>query len=498
MEKRACGILLHISSLPSEYGIGDFGAKAYEFADFLKDSRQTHWQVLPINQIDSIGNYSPYDCLSAFAGNVLFISPERLVEDGLLSRKDCRDRPVFSKTKVNFRLIQAYKIKVLDAAFKNFKKNAPSKSYKTFCTSNKDWLDDYSVFVALRNKFKNRPWCKWPQGLRDKNPDSLNLIEEQLTDGAEKEKFQQYIFFKQWTNLKNYCNKIGISIIGDIPIYVSKESADVWGNPEIFKLTKQKQPSFIAGVPPDHYSKTGQLWGNPVYNWETLKKTGYQWWMRRIKHNLTLFDMVRIDHFRGFAAYWQVPAGSKTAVCGRWIKGPGEDFLGKIFKQFASSRFIAEDLGYITADVRDLIKKYELTSMKVLMFGFDDKKGTKNSHYPDNYTYNCVVYTGTHDNNTVKGWYRNEASLRQKEMIYKYIGRTIKTSDINWELIKIAMKSLCRIAVIPMQDVLGLGQQGRMNKPSTKVNNWQWRLVLQNLKNASKKLTETTLESKRV
>lgn len=498
MNKRACGILLHISSLPSEYGIGDFGPKAYEFADFLKDAYQKYWQVLPVNQVDSAGNFSPYDCLSAFAGNILLISPEMLVEDGLLSRKDCRNRPVFSKIKVNFHRVKSYKTKLLNIAFQRFKKVSAQKRYQAFCADNKYWLDDYAVFAALRKKFKNRLWHTWPKELRDRNSNSLKVIKEQLADSIEKEKFQQYIFFKQWLNLKNYCGKLGISIIGDLPIYVSKESADVWVHPEIFKLTKTKQPSFIAGVPPDLFSRGGQLWGNPVYNWNVLKQTDYRWWMRRIEHNLTLFDMVRLDHFRGFAAYWRVPAGSKTAECGRWIKGPGEDFLGQLFKRFAPNKFIAEDLGYITSDVKDLIKKYHLASMKVLMFGFDDKKGTKNSHYPDNYTYNCVVYTGTHDNNTVKGWYRNEAGPGQKKMIYNYIGRKIRAADIHWEFIAIAMKSLCRIAVIPMQDVLGLGQQGRMNKPSTKVNNWQWRLVPKNLKNASKKLAKITFNSARI
>jgi len=464
---KGSGILLHITSLPSKYGIGDFGPEAYKFADFLAKAGQDYWQVLPLNQVSSKDNYSPYSSLSAFAGNILLISPEMLHRRGLLTKKDISDIPVFAAAKVNFRKVYSYKIGLLNRAFENFKIDS---SYEEFCEKNKKWLEDYAIFSALRSARK-----------------SVGL---QLQNIIEREKFLQYIFFEQWFNLKKYCNQRRIQIIGDIPFYVACDSADIWGNPDIFKLTKTKKPRFIAGVPPDYYSRTGQLWNNPVYNWKMLKKTDYRWWMCRIKHNLAMFDIVRLDHFRGFFAYWQVPANRKTAVNGRWVKGPGEDFLKKLFRHFSKSCFIVEDLGFITADVRDAIEKYDLMSTKVLLFAFDEDDSI-NSHCPCNFPKNSIVYTSTHDNNTARGWFEKEADRVQKKKLFDYIGRQVPASQVPWELIRLAMKSVSDNVIIQMQDVLGLDEQSRMNLPGTSKGNWQWRLQKGKLKPATiKKLAE--------
>lgn len=450
---RGGGIQLHITSLPSKFGIGDFGPEAYKFADFLSDAGQSYWQVLPLTQVSVKYNYSPYSSLSAFAGNVLLISPQILYQQCLISKKDISDIPVFDSAKVNFRRVYSYKTRLLNRAFENFKTDS---NYEKFCADNKDWLEDYVVFSAKSQEDINR------------------------------EKFLQYIFFKQWFALKKYCNRRGIKIIGDIPFYVASNSDDIRKYPDIFK------PHFIAGVPPDYYSRTGQLWNNPVYNWKVLKETDYHWWIWRIKHNLAMFDIVRLDHFRGFFAYWQVPANQKTAVNGRWVKGAGEDFLKKLFKCFPKSRFIAEDLGHITADVRKAIKKYDLTSTKVLLFAFGS--GSASSlHLPVNYPKNSVVYTSTHDSNTAKGWFEKEANCSQKKKLFDYIGRPVPASQVSWELIHLAMKSVSDTVIIQMQDILGLGEDGRMNHPATARGNWQWRLQKGELKPATiKKLAKLT------
>jgi 4-alpha-glucanotransferase len=492
VKTRASGILLHISSLPSEYGIGDFGSEAYKFADFLHKAKQCYWQILPVNQISYKGSYSPYDCLSAFAGNTLFISPELLVKDGLLSRKDIRNKPSFSKTKVNYPQAASFKKRILNIAYENFSAKKTCKKYQQFCLDNYSWLKDFATFMAIRQSFKNSLWCTWPIKQRDRKPDALKSIKNLLDEAIDKVKFQQYIFFKQWLSLKNYCHALGIKIIGDIPIYVLHDSSDVWTHPEIFKLTKTKRPHFIAGVPPDYFSRNGQLWGNPVYNWKVLKQSNYQWWLSRVEHNLNLFDIVRLDHFRGFAGFWQVPADSRTARNGRWASGPKEDFLDTLFKRFSLSHFVVEDLGYTTADVRKLIEKYQLTCMKVLMFGFDQSKAGK-LHHPSNCVKNSVVYTGTHDNNTVKDWFKNEATPSQRNKIFNYIGHKIPISRIHWEFVKLAMSCASNTAIIPMQDILGLGQQSRMNIPATAKNNWTWRLQNKDLKpSVAKKLAELT------
>ncbi|MDD5457925.1 MAG: 4-alpha-glucanotransferase [Phycisphaerae bacterium] len=474
MNKRASGILLHISSLPSKYGIGDFGPGAYRFVDFLKETKQSRWQVLPLNQIKFTGTHSPYDCLSAFAGNILFISPDLLYRDGLLDKADLKTVKL-PAGKVDYAKVISCKQKLFAKAFEKFKEQKQKDDFESFCEKEKDWLDDYSLFMAIKEHLNNKPWSRWDKKLRDRDKKAMTCVEKELADRCEYHKFLQFIFFNQWQNLKQYCNNSGIQIIGDIPIYVTYESADVWANPSIFQLDRDKRPKGVSGVPPDYFSKTGQLWSNPLYDWERLKKNDYGWWMRRMDQNFRLFDIVRIDHFRGLVAYWQIPAGNKTAMNGKWVAGPKNDFFKILFKRFSAPPIIVEDLGDITSDVRRFVKKLCLPGMKVLCFAFDGKTKT-NPHYPHNHIENAICYTGTHDNNTIRGWFEKELNSEHKKEISDYIGCKLTRSNIHTQFMRIALKSVCRTCIIPMQDVLGLGGKARMNHPAKLRGNWQWRL----------------------
>lgn len=508
IRKRASGILLHITSLPSRYGIGDFGLEAYKFVDFLAQARQRYWQLLPLGPVASKGYYSPYNSISAFAGNTLFISPDLLYEQGLLTRKELEDIPIFPKTQVDYRRVSAFKERLLNAAFERFKNMQKKQDYFVFCVENKKWLEDFAIFVALHRHYRTRQWYDWPaesgleqdrrckHGLRDRKKNTLKSMRCEIQQTVEREKFAQYIFFKQWFLLKRYCRQHGITIIGDIPFYVDYHSSDVWVNPEIFKLTRAKKTRFVAGVPPDFFSRTGQLWGNPVYDWKVLQETGYQWWIQRIKHNLRLFDIVRIDHFRGFVAYWQVPAESITAINGRWVRCPAEDFFDKLLKYIPSASLIVEDLGYITADVRNLIEKLGLTGMRVLLFGLDD--GPASPHNPQNYIKNCVVYTGTHDNNTIRGWFEKEARQTQKSRLLERFPHKVGQSEIHWEVVRLAMNSVANTVIVPMQDILGLGAEARMNRPASVRGNWRWRLTPRQIRcSVGKKLARLMKDCKR-
>jgi len=475
MRKRASGILLHITSLPSKYGIGDFGPEAYKFVDFLKRANQNYWQILPLNYTTSYAAHSPYSCVSAFAGNPLLISPQFLCRRGLLTKSDIKDVPGLPQASVDYAKVTSYKKKLFQIAFRRFQDFVKPPDFELFCAQNRFWLDDFASFVVFRRHFGSSLWNQWPTAIRDRDKKALKSLKVQLQQEIEREFFLQYIFYQQWSDLKRYCNQNGIQIIGDIPIYVTFDSADVWSHPEIFKLSRAKKPSYVAGVPPDYFSRSGQLWGNPVYNWQRLKDSDYSWWIQRIKHNLSLFDLVRIDHFLGFVAYWQVPANHKTARHGQWIKGPKQDFFNVLLKHVPSAPIIAEDLGSVTADVRQIIDKFGFPCMRVLQFGFDgDAK--KNPHILHNHIENCVVYTGTHDNNTIRGWFSKEAKPEQKKRLFDYLGRKVSTKEMHWHLIRLAMSSVARIAIIPMQDVLGLGQEARMNRPATTKGNWMWRL----------------------
>jgi len=496
--RRGSGILLHISSLPSAYGIGDFGSEAYKFVDFLKENKQLYWQILPLTPTELRYGNSPYSSPAAFAGNTLFISPDFLVKDGLLKQKNLKPPPAFTENKVNYSKVVRYKSRILKSAFENFKRQKNDcLQFKNFCSEQADWLGDYALFMALREVYKNKPWNEWPKDIRARQPQALKYYFEELSLKVEERKFYQYILYQQWSTLKNYANENFVKIIGDIPIYVNFRSADVWAHPRLFKLNENLKPKFVAGVPPDYYSKTGQRWGNPVYDWNQLKKTKYDWWMKRITHNLKLFDFIRIDHFRGFAAYWQIPSRQKTAVHGRWIKVPGQDFFKTFKKAFPKLPVIAEDVGYITPDVIKLRDQFKLPGTKILQFAFDGKK--HNPDLPHNYSKNCVVYTGTHDNNTILGWYKKELTQKQKDQIAQYVKKEPLPENIHWMMVELALNSTAKIAITPLQDILGLGEEARMNKPATAKNNWDWRVQKKYCnEDISNKLLTSTKMSKRI
>jgi len=476
LNKRASGILLHVTSLPSEYGIGDLGPEAYKFIDFLVRSGQNYWQILPLNHTTGRTGHSPYNCSSSFAGNPLLLSPVLLYRAGLLKKSEIREAPSFSRTRVDYSRVFAYKESLFESAFDRFRKRSESEdAYERFKTENTFWLDDFGTFICLQDRFNKGGWHAWPSYARDRHGKQFRKVKTQLRAAIEKQFFLQYLFYKQWTTLKRYCVRRGIKIVGDIPIYVVYDSPDVWAHPEIFKLDRYKKPKYIAGVPPDYFSRTGQLWGNPVYDWQALEKTKYGWWMERIRHNMKMFDLVRIDHFRGLIGYWQVPAGHRTAKHGRWIEGPGDAFFKVLFRHFPKAPFIAEDLGYITADVREVIARFSLPTMKVLQFAFDGEPA-ENPHIPHNYIENCIVYTGTHDNNTTKGWFQKEASTEQKKRLREYLGFRVCSDEIHWQFIRMAMSSVAKLAIIPAQDILGLPETARMNRPASKKDNWLWRL----------------------
>lgn len=481
MKKRGSGILLHITSLPSPYGIGDLGAGAYIFVDFLAEANQSFWQILPLNQTCPVYGNSPYSSFSAFAGNSLLISPELMVEDGFLSKADIEGPPAFPKERINYTSVTKYKEIILGVAFEKSKdKLEHNHEFKEFCSENSGWLDDYSLFISIKKHFNKVDWGKWPKELRNREEDALKRWREKSFEMVLKEKFLQYIFFKQWRSLKDYCKSKNISIIGDLPIYVNYDSSDVWANSEIFKLNKEKKPTFVAGVPPDYFSPTGQLWGHPVYDWNVLKETNYLWWIKRLEHNLKLFHIFRLDHFRGFVGYWEIQAHEKDATNGRWVEAPAKNFFNTILKHFQHFPIIAEDLGIITPEVRGIINSLNFPGMRVLLFAFGEDLPT-NPYAPHNYIKNCVVYTGTHDNNTIQGWFKNETSPEDKERIFEYIGHKVPVKEIHWELIKLVMRSIANMVIIPMQDILGLDEKARTNLPASTKGNWKWRLAPEKL-----------------
>ncbi len=479
LKERGSGILLHLTSLPSPYGIGDLGPGAYAFADFLSRAKQRFWQILPINPIDPVYGNSPYHSISAFASNLYLISPDLMVQNGLISREDIEPLPAFSPNTVNYREVISYKTALFYKAYQRFKK-VPKSDYEEFVAKNGHWLEDFALFLALKEHFNYKVWTEWPPEMRDRKPEALQAIRKTLQDRIQQEYFLHYIFHKQWSALKHYCNQRGVYIFGDMPIYVDHDSVDVWENPEMFQLDEAKRPLCVAGVPPDYFSESGQLWGNPLYRWDLLKKQRYKWWIQRMKHNLDFFDMVRIDHFRGLVAYWKVPAGNTTAIEGKWVEVPAEDFFSVLLDNFSKSSIIAEDLGLITSDVRAMMDKFQFPGMKVLLFAFNDDLAT-NPYLPHNHVENCVVYTGTHDNNTVKGWFDREASQKVKDNLRRYLGRELSSSNVHWEFIRLAMMSVAKMVIIPMQDFLGLGEKDRMNQPSVANGNWQWRLIPEQL-----------------
>ncbi len=474
---RASGLLLPISCLPSRFGIGDLGPQAYQFAELLSKNQQYFWQILPLNPTTIQYGNSPYHSRSAFAGNPLFISPELLYCDGLLQENDLEEYFLPEKSVIDFTKIYPIKQNLLERAINTFPKIAKlQQEYVDFCQKQSFWLDDYILFELLHQKFTNYKWNRWPTPLKDRDIDTLKEIKKNSSAKLERLKIIQFLFFRQWYQFKGYCNRRKIKIIGDMPIYVTYQSSDVWSNYQLFKLDKKKNQLGQAGVPPDYFSSTGQLWGNPLYQWSAHRKEGFNWWKKRIKHNLAMVDWLRIDHFRGLVAYWEIPTKEKTAIKGRWIRGGGNSFFRMLKMEFPDLPFIAEDLGLITEDVVKVINQLGLPGMRVLQFAFD-ASFPNSFHLPHNYNTNCVVYTGTHDNNTIKGWWQSELKDYQKNLIKQYLGNDISATNINWALIRLAQSSVADLAIIPVQDLLGLGKEARINNPATSYSNWQWRLT---------------------
>jgi 4-alpha-glucanotransferase len=481
MGARRSGILLHITSLPTSYGIGDLGPQACSFAHLLASSGQSLWQILPLNPTDPALGNSPYSSPSAFAGNKLLISPDLLAEQGFLRPEDLEPRPSFPEGKMDYPLAMGFKEGLFQKVCQRYKaygfpKSEMAVDFRRFCSQNAHWLEDFALFLALKSHYKGKAWSQWPSEIGRRDDEALEEMGGRLSLFVEREKLLQYIFFAQWFSLKDCCNRYGVKIIGDLPFCVAYDSADVWAHPEIFKLDEEGRLRVVSGVPPDYFSPSGQRWGGPVYDWKALQESGYQWWIRRMEQSLSLYDLFRIDHFRGFVAQWEIPASSKAAIDGRWVPAPAEDFFQKLQKRFLHLPLLAEDLGEITPDVREIMARFQIPGMKVLLFAFGEDM-PKSPHLPFNYQRSCIVYTATHDTNTVKGWFQDEASIQEKRRLWRYLGRKAADDEVSWELIRLAMSSVADMAVVPMQDLLNLGAEARMNLPGKSKGNYRWRLL---------------------
>ncbi len=492
MNKRGSGILLHITSLPSSYGIGDLGSSAYKFVDFLSETFQTFWQILPLNPSEAQRGYSPYSTKSSFACNRLLINPEMIVEAGYLSKSSLHSLPDSNPFLVSYSRSADFKDALLDTAFRNALKSGFEKDYSRFCKDESYWLEDHALFETLSSLY-NQSWDKWPEHIRDRHPDSLSQAMNKYRKMIEKEKFIQYLFYLQWKSLRKYCHQKGIQIIGDLPMFVSYDSADVWANRELFKLDSNCQPLFFAGVPPDRFSPTGQLWHNPVYDWEVLKSTGYKWWIRRFKRTFDLYDIVRIDHFRGLVAYWEIPANNQDATIGTWQSVPVNDFFNTLYKHFFYLPVIAEDLGTITPDVQLTMRILGFPGTKVLLFAFDNDD-PMHPYRPHVFPKNCLACTSNHDTNTVRGWFETEASDEERKRFINYAGCPVSVETAHLKMIQLSMMSPADMVIFPLQDVLGLGKEARMNVPGTRDNNWRWRFTGEQITDSHKsKLAEMTI-----
>ncbi|MEY2833448.1 MAG: hypothetical protein RLZZ574_2707 [Cyanobacteriota bacterium] len=474
LDFRASGVLLHPTSLPSRFGIGDLGENAYRFVDFLANSDQQIWQILPIGPT-GYGN-SPYLSYSALAGNPLLISPAILQQQDLLTWEDLQNLPDFPQDQVDFEGVIKMKMPLLRKASDRFKAIASDEAkeeFQRFCNRQNDWLSDYALFMSLKDAHHGSGWNQWQVDISARQPQAMAEWAAKLTDDIFFHKFVQYQFFDQWQNLKQHANEKGIQLFGDIPIYVAHDSVDVWAHRNIFQLDPDTgEAALMAGVPPDYFSETGQLWGNPVYNWQELEKTDFKWWIRRVEAILEYVDIIRIDHFRGFQAYWAVPHGETTAMNGTWLDAPGDEFFQRLDKQLGKLPIVAEDLGVITPEVEALRDKFNFPGMKILQFAFDGDSA--NGFLPYNYTdRNCIVYTGTHDNDTTVGWF-NERSPEANVQVSDYFG-CVGNDGIHWAMIRLALSSVSNTAVLPFQDILGLGTDAKMNTPSQPTGNWSWR-----------------------
>ncbi len=469
---RSSGVIMHISSLPGKYGIGTFGEEAYKFGDFLKEAGQKYWQILPLGPT-SFGD-SPYQSFSAFAGNPYFIDFDLLRKDGLLEKEDYESVDFGNNEEdIDYGIIFQNKMKVLRKAYEN-SKSKNIKELKLFVEEEDAWLDDYALYMSVKNSFDLRSWQTWDEDIRLRSPKAIAKYKEELKDDINYWKFLQFEFFKQWTSLKEYVNALGIEIIGDMPIYVSEDSADVWANPDAFMLDKETlRPLKVAGCPPDIFSATGQLWGNPIYDWNHMEKNHYKWWIDRIRQSFKIYDVLRIDHFKGFESYWSIPYGDKTAENGEWIKGPGIKIFNAIKEALGDVNIIAEDLGTLTEETIKLRNDTGYPGMKILTFAFDSDHN--NPFLPHNYDKNFIVYTGTHDNDTVRGWMEKTGEKEHVQKAIEYLKLT-EEEGYSWGFIRGAWSSIADVAIAQMQDFLDLGNSARMNLPSTLGINWRWRM----------------------
>jgi len=471
---RSSGVLLHPTSLPGPYGIGDLGPAAYAWVDQLAQAKQQWWQILPLGPT-GYGD-SPYQSFSAFAGNPYLLSPELLSEDGLINNSDLAGVS-FPAHYVDFGPVIQFKKRLVARAWENFHRSRGGPlqaAFETFRNEQSQWLDDYALFMALKDAQGGRSWQEWPRELRRREPAALARARQELAGSIGLQQFAQFLFARQWQRLRQYAHGKGIKIIGDIPIFVAGDSADVWANPQFFLLDKECRPVFVAGVPPDYFSATGQLWGNPLYDWAALAKDGFRWWLARFQATFAQVDMVRLDHFRGFEAYWEIPAGRPNAIVGRWVKSPGAELLDTLQRVLGKLPIIAEDLGVITPEVDALRMRFGLPGMRVLQFAFDSD--ATNRFLPHNYDRNQIVYTGTHDNDTTRGWYA-AAPERDRDFARRYLARD--GSDIGWDLVRLAWSSVAEWTVAPLQDLLNLGTEARMNFPGKPSGNWTWRYLPQ-------------------
>lgn len=467
---RSAGVLLHPTSLPGRYGIGDLGQAAYQWLDALVRAKQTWWQILPLGPT-GFGD-SPYQSFSAFAGNPYLVSPDLLVQDGLIGAADLAAFD-FSPGPIDYGPVIEFKTRVLRRAWENYQSGSGTglrAPFEEFCARDATWLDDFALFMALKDVHGGMDWLQWPKPLRLRQPTALAEARRELSSAIGEHRFRQFQFFRQWEAVKRHANERGIKLIGDIPIFVSGDSADVWANPHLFQLDAERRPHVVAGVPPDYFSATGQLWGNPLYDWKALKQTDYAWCVARVRATLRQVDLIRLDHFRGFEAYWEVPAGRTTAEVGRWVKGPSADLFDALRAALGQLPLVAEDLGLITPDVEALREQLHLPGMRILQFAFDGS--ADNRYLPHNFERQTLVYTGTHDNDTTRGWF-TKLKDEERQSVLRYLGRD--GSDIAWDMIRLASSSVADYALAPLQDILDLGSSARMNLPGRAAGNWAWR-----------------------
>jgi 4-alpha-glucanotransferase len=470
---RSSGVLLHPTSLPGRYGIGELNEHAYKFVDFLVATKQKRWQVLPLGPT-GYGD-SPYQCFSAFAGNPLLISLDTLVQEDALAPEDLTDAPAFPAERVDYGPVIEFKFRVLRKSYAHFLQHAAPEqqaNFRAFCERNATWLDDYALFMALKDAHGGRVWNSWEDDIARHDPWALTQWRMALATEVETYQYLQYQFFKQWDALKDYANQHGVRIVGDIPIFVASDSADAWAHRELFYFDDALNPTFIAGVPPDYFSPTGQRWGNPLYRWDVMQQQGFSWWIERCRAAFSMYDFLRIDHFRGFEAYWEVPASEPTAIQGRWVQAPGQELFRAIERALGKLPIIAEDLGIITPEVEALRDMFGFPGMRVLQFAF--VADTKSTYLPHNYIQNCVAYSGTHDNNTTIGWFKSLEPAPRTQVL-RYTGTD--GSQIHWDMMRLLMMSVADLIVVTMQDLMGLGEEARMNMPGQPGGNWGWRFT---------------------